>query len=369
MKLETFEMERQQSIWENEVEINLTESGVHPLTLDELLAGEPVGNTLLGYPQTNGTTKLRELVSELYPGSSPDNVLVTNGASEANFLSILNLVEQSDEIVVMLPNYLQIWGLARSLGAQTKSFPLLEEQNWAPDLEALQSTVNEKTKLIAICNPNNPTGAVMSENAMRSICKIAGSVGAWILADEVYLGTELDGESASTFWGWYDRLIVTSGLSKAFALPGLRIGWIVTKSEQAQKLWAYKDYTSIAPGALSDRLARIALEPARRHKILERTRNHLKEQLPIISEWVALHREAGLHLVSPKAGAMAFVRYGIDLGSRDLTDRLRKEKSLLVVPGEYFQMDRYVRIGYGGERHTVKEGLKRFSEMLSELSI
>ena len=368
MKFETFEMERQQSIWENQVEVNLSESGVHPLTLDELLDGASVGDTRLGYPQTNGSTELRELVSDLYPGSSADNVLVTNGTAEANFLSVLHLVEPADEIVVMLPNYLQIWGLARSLGAQVKPFPLSEEQNWAPDLEALRSAVSDRTKLIAVCNPNNPTGAVMSEHAMRGICKIAGSVGAWLLADEVYLGAEVDGETSATFWGWYDRLLVTAGLSKAFGLPGLRIGWIVTEPERAQELWAYKDYTSIAPGALSERLARIALEPARRHQILERTRKHLREQLPVVSAWVARHAEAGLHMVAPKAGAIAFVRYGVDIGSRDLTDRLREEKGLLVVPGEYFQMGRYVRIGYGGERREVEEGLKRFSELLSELN-
>ncbi|MFQ5790581.1 MAG: aminotransferase class I/II-fold pyridoxal phosphate-dependent enzyme [Acidobacteriota bacterium] len=366
MKLELFEMERMQSTWENRVRFNLSESGVHPLRLGELIDPAELLDVLLGYPQSNGTEELRDQVSDLYPGSDADNVLVTNGTAEANYLSVLSLIEPGDEAIVMLPNYMQIWGLARSLGAQVKPFPLREEERWAPDLDALRAAVGEKTRLIAVCNPNNPTGAILSEDEMRQICKAAGEVGAWLLADEVYQGAELDDETSPTFWGWYDRLLVTCGLSKAYGLPGLRIGWVVGPREKVAELWSYKDYTSIGPGALSERLARTALKPTHRRKILERTRGILRNQLPLVESWA---RERGelLEWIPPRAGAIAYLRYHVDVDSTTLVHRLREEKSVLVVPGAHFHMDPYVRIGYGAEPEVLRQGLALFSELLDEV--
>jgi len=370
MKLEIFAMERMQSTWENRVEFNLSESGVHPLRLGELVSPQELGELggeLLGYPQSNGTPELRERVSDLYPGSDADQVLMTNGTAEANHLSVWSLVEPGDEVVVMLPNYMQVWGEARSLGAITKPFPLREEQGrWGPDLDALQRALSPKTKLIAVCNPNNPTGAILTEDEMRAICKLAGQVGAWILADEVYQGAELSGETSPTFWGWYDRLLVTCGLSKAYGLPGLRIGWIVSTADKIAELWSYKDYTTIAQGAMSDRLARLALEPARRQQILERTRGILRKQLPLVEDWARSHGEL-FQFHSPRAGAIIYLRYSLPMSSTALIERLRDEKSVLIVPGDQFGMDRYVRIGYGAEPHVLQQGLGLFSELLASI--
>ena len=366
MRFETFRMERMQSVWENRVRFNLSESGVKPLRLGEILDPATLGDTALGYPQTSGSDELRELVSDLYPGSDASNVIVTNGTAEANFISVLNLVEPGDDVVVMFPNYMQIWGLARSLKANVKPLPLREENNWRPDLDELAGAVNDKTRLIAICNPNNPTGTMIRDDDLRDICKVAGRVGAWILSDEVYQGAELGEEPSTTLWGWYDRLLVTCGLSKAYGLPGLRIGWVVAPVERAEALWSYKDYTTIGPGALSERLARVALEPKKRHEILERTRTILRGQLPVIEEWVAEQR-GRFSLVPPQAGAIAYLRYDLDVSSTELVTRLRDEKSVLVVPGDHFGMDRYVRIGYGYDRDTLSKGLELFSELLETL--
>ncbi len=369
MKIELFEMERLQSTWENQVRYNLSESGVHPLKLSELLESDDCSalkDELLGYSQTNGTIALRETVSNLYPGSDEDNVVVTNGTAEANFVSILNLIESGDEVALMLPNYMQIWGWTRSLGAKVTPFWLREDDGWTPDLDELERLVSDKTRLIAICNPNNPTGAILSESEMRRICEIAGKHGAWLLADEVYQGAELDGETTPTFYGWYDKLLVTSGLSKAYGLPGLRIGWIVGPSEKIEELWSCKDYTSIAPGTLSDRLARIALAPTRRAAILERTRTILRTQLPLIQNWVSQH-DSFLEMVPPRAGAFAVIRYGLDVNSTELIYRLKDEKSVLLVPGDQFEIDRHIRVGYGEEPDIVRKGLELTSELMTSL--
>jgi len=365
MKIVPFEMERMQSSWENRVRVNLSESGVHPLTLSELLAGEDLGGELLGYPQSNGTEELREKISDLYAGSSPDEVVVTTGTAEANYVALWKLVEPGDEVVIMVPNYMQVWGLATTFGASVKALPLREENRWAPDLDELKRAVTPKTRLIAIVNPNNPTGSILTEDEMRAICKIAGEVGAWILADEVYQGAEISGETSPSFWGWYDRLLVTSGLSKAYGLPGLRVGWVVGPKDVVADLWGYKDYTTIGPGALSERLARLALEPARRQRILERTRGILRSQLPTIEAWAK--NQGVFHFHSPRAGAIVYLRYTLELGSTALVERLRDEKSVLIVPGDHFKMDRYLRIGYGGERAVLDRGLTLISELLESV--
>ena len=204
MKIPIFELERVQSIYENTVEFNLTESGFHPLTLSELLTPEQIEELtgiVLGYGQTNGSIPLRERIASLYEGQNVDNVLVTNGSAEANFVACHSLLEAGDEVVIMVPNYMQIWGIVEEMGAVPKAFHLREENEWAPDLEELRFLVNDKTKMIVVCNPNNPTGYTLTDQEMREIVEIADSVGAWIHSDEVYRGAELDGIENTELYG------------------------------------------------------------------------------------------------------------------------------------------------------------------------
>src|SRR5262249_37569613 len=157
--------------------------------------------------------------------------------------------------------------------------------------------------LIAICNPNNPTGAVMSEAAMTAVCECAAKVGAWVLADEVYRGAELAGELAPTFWGRYERVLCTGGLSKAYSLPGLRTGWIVGPPDMVDKLWSYHDYTTIGFSKLSDRLAAAALAPETRLRIRQRVQRVLNENYPVVQSWVRQHSSHFRH-VPPVAGGI-----------------------------------------------------------------
>lgn len=365
MVFRPFEMERWQSTWEHRVEYNLSESGVHPLTLGELLDGDTdLQSQSLGYSQTNGTVELRKTIASAYAGADENNVLVTNGSSEGNFVTLWSFLQRGTEIVIMLPNYMQIWGLSKNLGARVKSFRLREDKNrWKPDLNALKRAVTKKTRLIAICNPNNPTGAVMAEEELEAVCEIAEKVGSWILSDEVYQGAELDGKMTPSFWGKYKKTIAVSGLAKAYGLPGLRIGWIVSAKDLANKLWAYRDYTTIAPTTISDYLAKRALKPEMRTRILTRTREILVRNLPIVRQWVDRHSEK-LSMISPQAGAVVFVKLKIKINSSQLAERLLREKSTLIVPGDHFGMDGYIRIGYGPRQDYLIAGLNRVSEFL-----
>jgi aspartate/methionine/tyrosine aminotransferase len=373
MRVEQFAMERMQSTWENQVDFNLSESGVHPLTPRELLAQDDLAVVLdqpLVYSQSNGTTALRSLIAQQYPGSTADHIQVTNGGSEANYIVSWRLIEPGDDVAMLVPNYMQTWGLVRAFGATVKQWPLVEDRNagrWRPDLDALSKVVSERTRLIVICTPNNPTGARLTTNELDEIGRIADRVGAWVLSDEVYRGAELDGQETPSMWGRSERVIVTSGLSKAYGLPGLRIGWIAALPSFVASTWSYHDYTTIAPGALSDRLARVALDPARRTALLERTRGILRSNLPIIEGWLRDHAPM-FSWLPPEAGAIVYVRYNYAINSTELVTRLRDEKSVLIVPGDHFGMDGYLRLGFGERPDYLNQGLERLHQLLSALS-
>ena len=368
MKIETFEMERWQSQWENVVEYNLAESGVDPLMVEELLGGpeavQELGRRQMLYNQGNGTPELRDLISAIYPGASRENVLVTHGTCEANYLATWRLVEPGDDVVVMLPNYMQIPGLARGFGARVTPFHLREDRGWAPDLEELNRAVSSRTRLIAVCNPTNPTGNVLTEAAMDEIVAAARRAGAWLLADEVYQGAERSGVVTPSFWGRYEKVIVNNGLSKAYGLPGLRIGWTVAPADLIFELWSYKDYTTIASSVLSDLLARRALEPAMRERIFARTRSILERNYPLLEAWIQGHG-ADFALVPPAAGAIAYLRYRHRINSSQLMERCIREQSLLIVPGDHFGMDGYIRLNYGVPPNHMHAGLDRLDRVLA----
>ena len=365
MRINAFELERWQSVWENRVELNISESGVLPLTTAELVGDsamlEKILNLRQGYPQTNGSEELRSRIAGLYAGARTENVLVTCGASEANFVCAWALLEPGDEVVFMTPNYMQIAGLAAAFGAATKPLCLRENLRWGIDPDDLKTVVTNKTRLIAICNPNNPTGAVLHPEAREAIIDAAAKAGAWILADEVYRGAEFDGGMTPSFWGSYERALCTGGLSKAYGLPGLRTGWVVGPAELVERLWGYHDYTSIAPTVLTDQLASVALEPRRRNWILGRTRKILKQNYPVLGNWLESQGDRFSH-IPPKAGAIAWVGLRHGGNSAQIAEELRARKSVLIVPGEQLGMGSYLRFGFGGEPDQLRQALSRLDE-------
>jgi aspartate/methionine/tyrosine aminotransferase len=369
MKIEYFKMERMQSQYEFLVDYNLSESGVHPLSFKELLPQEQLEEILqtpLGYLQTNGTIELREKVCALYPGTNIEDVLITTGSAEANYLLAWSQIDPGDEVLFMIPNYMQLWGLMRAFGADVKTYALKEDLDWNPDLDELEDLVTHKTKIICVTNPNNPTGSRLSHEARDTILDLAEKNDAWIFADEVYQGAELDRQITQSFWGSYAKVVVSNGLSKAYGLPGLRMGWLVGPEGFANKVWPYHDYTTISISAVSDRLARIALTSEKRDNILERTRTILNENIGIVMSWLQKHKES-FQCIPPEAGAIVFPRYNLDMNSTELVDRIRETKSVLVVPGDHFEMDRYLRIGYGEEKHKLEKALALIEETIHEI--
>ena len=369
MKFPSFDLERIQSIYENSVEINLTESGIEPLSLKELMNPkelEELLNLPLGYGYTQGTPLLRQRISNLYEGADENNVLVTSGSSEAIFLSALLTVSKGDRVVMMTPNYLSFNGVAEALGADVDYVPLVKKEKWEWDLDCLDEVVSNKTKVISICNPNNPTGSVLNLEQMLKIIEVAGRVGAYLLVDEVYIGSELGSKQTKSFLGMYEKTIVTSGLSKSYANPGLRIGWIISDKKFVEEAWAIKDYTTIASSSLSQHIATKVLEPETISKLRSRTKVLLNKNLEIFSKWI-LPYSNHLSFLKPEAGGFAFVEYDMDINSTDLVHDLRKNEEVFIVPGDSFGIDKYFRIGLGHESIGFSKGLDLLSEGLTRL--
>ncbi|MGH7466836.1 MAG: aminotransferase class I/II-fold pyridoxal phosphate-dependent enzyme [Longimicrobiales bacterium] len=366
--LADFEMERWQSTYENRVDYNLSESGVHPVSLNELtqLAGlDSIGELPIGYGQSNGTDQLRAHIAALYSGADIDHIVVCNGSAEANFVALWHLVEPGDEVVVVMPTYMQSIGLVDSLGGRVREVWLHPELNWQPAPSEIDAAVTDRTRIIIVTNPNNPTGVSLQQPARAAIERAAQRVGAWILADEVYTGAELAGTETPSFWQPDARVIATGSLSKAYGLPGLRIGWAVAPRELSERIWARKDYTTISPGQLTDRLATIALHPTVRPRLLARTRTYMHAGLEILEPW--LTRTGIFHYRPPDAGAIVLARYNLPINSTVLVERLRREQSVLVVPGDHFRLDRCLRIGFGLPGGQLSEALQRCALLLDPL--
>jgi aspartate/methionine/tyrosine aminotransferase len=370
MPFKTFEMERMQSTWENLVEFDLSESGVRPVTLRALVEMgfdlEAALDTPLGYSQSDGTPELKELLCRLYPGAKPENIEVTNGTSEANFLIPMALVGRGDEIAMELPNYMQLWGIPSGFGAAVSPFRLDPERGWEPDWQSFEEAVTPKTKLVYLSNPNNPTGGVLSEEAMRRIVARCEQVGALLMSDEVYLGAEIERERTRSFWSLSDGVVVTSGLSKAYGIHGVRIGWIVGPPDLIRQCWTHHDYLTICPNKLSDMIARTAVKEENREKLYARTRRILRENLLIAREWIESFGGA-LTFREPEAGAIGLARYSADIPSLEISERIRRNRSTLIVPGSQLGLEGYLRLWIGGRPEFLREGLGRVGEELRQI--
>ena len=374
MTFTPFDLEYTQSLWEQKVDINLTESGVHPVRLDELLGedGELVAKLLeteLNYPHVNGNPALRERIGSLYEGTGVENVIVTVGAAEANNVIMQTLMRPGDELLTQTPTYKQIWGLAMNAGNPVKTFRLDPDRGWALDLDELRRGVTERTRIIAVVNPNNPTGYIMTDEEMDAVVDAADSVGAWILADEVYRGAErLRDEETTSFVGRYDRVLALGSMSKAYGLPGLRLGWIVGPPATIDDIWRRHEYTTITASMLSNVLATHALSPDVRPRLIERTRKYIRNGFPVLEEW--MNGQEGLFSYTPpQASAVSFVRYHLDINSTELMEKLCREASVFVGAGDSFGMDHHLRIAFGQDRKTLEEAFLRIEKTLKTIGV
>ena len=361
-----FELEHYQSLWEHTVDVNLADSSVKCtdvgswLTPDEREGLLSVG---LFYPEVNGLTTLRTSIAGLFPDTGPDNVLVTTGAAQANHLVASTLLEAGDAVVWFSPGYRQIPGLARNLGCRVLDVPMNPDRHWAVDWDAFDARITDDVSLVAVVNPNNPTGTILSRQEMERIVAACDRVGAWLHADEVYHGTELDGSETPSFRGMYDRVVVTGSLSKAYGLAGLRIGWAVGSADLVQELWRRHEYEVIAAAAPSMYLADRALSDGHREDLLRRQRSISRKGHEVLDAWLA--EQGGLFSAGPRgATSIGFVRYHVDAPSFEVAERIRQEASVLTAPGAFLGTEGHLRITVGYEPEKIRPALDRVAEVV-----
>jgi len=262
------------------------------------------------------------------------------------------------------PTYQQHTAIPRSLGSQVTEIALSEDHNWLPDWDAVAAAVTPATKVIALTNPNNPTGALIDRAGMERIADIARSVGAWVLCDEVYRGTE-QGDAVPSIVEVYDKGISTGSTSKAFSLAGLRLGWIVGPEDLLDACEIHRDYTTISVGMVDDYFAATALDA--KDVVLERSRNITRGNLALLDAWIAGEPKADY--VKPQAGTTAFVRLDVPMVSYDLCVTLLKDTGVMFTPGSALGREGYVRIGFACAPDVLKQGLARVSEWLASQDV
>ncbi len=369
MKIDPFGVE----IWMNEYELkcdyNLAETCVDSITVAELLdicqqpadALESLRSLRLGYGDIQGSERLRNAIAALYEKQSLENTLVTHGTIGANSLVHQTLVSSGDHVVAVVPTYQQHYSIPESIGADVQQLALRSDNGFLPDIDQLKSLVSRDTKLIAITNPNNPTGSLIDEKLLTEIADIARGVGAWVLCDEVYRGINQTGTGTSaSIADVYEKGISTGGMSKAFSLAGLRLGWIVAPHELIEEVMIHRDYNTISIGAINDHLAALALES--HEAILRRSRSITRTNLGILTEWV--DNEPLISWVRPQSGTTALLKYDIDIPSREFCVDLMNTTGVMFTPGSAMGMEGYVRIGFGNGTEVMKAGLQRVSEYL-----
>ncbi|WP_299641767.1 aminotransferase class I/II-fold pyridoxal phosphate-dependent enzyme [uncultured Ruegeria sp.] len=367
-----FRVEQFLSDTEHGVVFNFSESGVHPMSLQGLMDLAQIDldtllTTMIDYPQVNGKQSLRETIADFYPGASPDGVMVTVGATEANTLVTNTVLGPGDNVVCFRPTYEQISGNAANRGSEVRWVDLIESAGWGIDAEALERAVDDRTRIIHVVNPNNPTGRILGEADRARIVSAAERVGAWIVSDEVYAGTEREGDTETpSFWGSTDRVLVVNSMSKAYGLPGLRLGWLVGPEDIIQQCWRRHEYASIAASMLSMELADKALAEPARSKLKARARRLIRTGFDVLTEELARHQGV-FSVVPPQASAMSFVRFNLPIASEEFSMRLLREKDVLVIPGSRFGVENHFRFSSALPEDHLRDGLAKLNDLTGDI--
>ena len=369
MFIEPFEVEIWMNEWETRCTYNLAETCVASITINELLALSgrdeadlyEILSMKLTYGDIEGSDRLRAAISKLYANTAIADITITHGTIAANMLVHKGLVERGDHVVSIIPTYQQHYSIPRSIEANVATLSLEASDGFLPDLDRLRSMVTLETKLIALTNPNNPTGALIERPMLEAIAEVADSVGAYLLCDEVYRGTGQVGDGmVPSIVDIYHRGISTAGMSKVFSLAGLRVGWVVAPKELTEKIMIHRDYDTISVGMINDHFAAIALESA--SKVLARSQAITRENLAILDSWIT--NEPRVDWVKPRAGTTAMLKLDIPMSSREFCIDLLEKTGVMLTPGDAFDMEGYVRIGYANEREILEAGLSEISAYL-----
>ena len=298
---------------------------------------------------------------------TPDDVLITAGAAEANYLAILQLVQPGDRMVIESPGWPQAAVLGQAIGAEVVTVKRAEAEGWRLPIQALADAVIDDTRLIFLTNPNNPTGQLMTADDLREVVAIADRVGAWLIIDEVYAGLEWDASRAPSVAGLYPRGITTGSVSKALGLQGLRTGWMICPNPSLiMDAVILRENSSEIMNILGEVIAEIALRPDRLAAALQRARSEGRLNLDLLDRFVA--HEPLLSWMRPQAGLIGLARLGHGIRSDDFARRLLDAPyRTFLLPGTAYDQPQHIRLGVGGGAEVRLDiGLARLSQLLRD---
>lgn len=366
-----FKLERYFAIYEFTAKYLLSPSDCESLTMEELVQGadeESLGlwrNLKLGYTESMGHPLLREEITKLYNNISVEDV-ITIVPEEGIFIAMHTLLEEGDHVIVVDPIYQSLSEISKSLGCSVTNWKVdLREGQWHLDTDFLENNIQEKTKMIIINFPHNPTGYLPSKEIFDKIIKIASEHDLYVFSDEMYWMLEHQEENRlPSVADVYRKGISLFGLSKTFSLPGLRQGWLVTQDQDAmRKLATYKDYTTICGSAPSEILGIMALR--QKNRILKKNRERIQANIEAAREFFEKHNKL-FTWVEPLAGSIAFPKLNDKVRAAEFCDQIVKEKNVMVLPANVFAYSgNHVRIGLG--RENFKEILAELEEYITRL--
>ena len=374
MDIKTFKVERWMDEYETKCKYNLAETCIDSLTVREVIemAGLDVeeymrelADTRLTYSHIGGSPELLNGIASLYSDViKPEHIIPMHGAIGANYHILMTLINPSDNMISVMPTYQQHYSIPESIGAEVRILNLNLENHFLPDIDKLKELVDENTRVITMNSPNNPSGSLIPKDVMEQVIEVAKTVDAYVLCDEVYRGISEDGSYMYSVADLYEKGISVGSMSKSWSMAGVRLGWIVTRDmDLIHRCHERRDYDTISCAVIDDKLAALAL--ANKEKIIERNRDILNTNRKILDDWVNATPE--VYYQRPVAGTTALVYYKKNMPSRELCDRLIKETGVLFTPGECFEMEGAVRIGYAFDSKVLQKGLDLFADFLKTI--
>jgi aspartate/methionine/tyrosine aminotransferase len=340
-------------------------------TLGDILPnGIPVDIRLEKSGSRYGYPPLREAIIRIQQYDLPvENVLVTSGTQHANFLALTVALNAGDEAIVEIPSWEQPRVLCEALGVRTHIVRRRPELGWKLDLNELEGLGSPRLKVIYVCNPGNPTGAVMAADELKKVCDIAARWGSYVVSDEIYRGLEWDGTLTPSVANYYERGVSTSSLSKTLGMGGLRLGWLATPDRNfIERCMELKYYISLhQQSRLDETVALAALEPATYRGLVQRSMTVGRVNYEIVSKWMA--SSDTFSWVAPQGGFLSFPAYRLDIPSWDLCLRLLdKPYQTYLIPGSCYEYEGHVRLGFGPgtPAETIRVGLERTSQFIAD---
>ncbi len=367
MQIQPFRIEQYFGKYEFTAKYLLSSSDAESRTVQELLDLEPGSHERLlkhwcGYTESPGAPALREVISGMYRGVRPEDVLVMAATEEGIFVLYHALLSPGDHVIVETPCYESALEVARSTGARVSEWPRSEENGWAHDLAALEKLIQPNTKIIYVNTPHNPTGLVMPASVFEQVRSLAASRGVIFFCDEVYRELEHDpADRLPAACEVYERAVSLGSMSKTYGLPGLRLGWLVSKdADILRRCLELKYYTTICTSAPSEFLSALALR--HRQVLVERNREIVLRNLPLLDSFFERCSDL-FEWVKPNASPIGFVRYKPQRDVLSFCEDVVGNAGVLLLPGTVYDQPRHIRFGYG--RRNMPEALAQFSAYLS----